>query len=87
MHESLLVQEQRMHGYHDEEHLLKVAREDRAGRGICRDAFRGGHGRGRGRQPISKAIIKCFKCHKFKHFQYECTEWENKEYYDELEED
>ena len=53
--------------------MLKVAQEDRSGRGRGRGMFRGGRGRGRGRrQSLNKAIIECFKCHKLGHFQYEC---------------
>lgn len=86
LHGSQLVQEQRMWGHHKEKHLLKVAHEDRAGRGKGRGAFRGGHGRGRGKQPINKSIIECFKCYKLGQFQYECYDQEKKVNYVELEE-
>ena len=33
LHGSLLVHEQRMQGYQEEDHVLKVAQEDRSGRG------------------------------------------------------
>ena len=72
LHGSLHVHEQRMQGYQEEEHVLKVAQEDRSGRGRGRGVFRGGRGRGRGRQSRNKAIIECFKFHKLGHFQYEC---------------
>ena len=49
--------------------------------------FRGGRGRGRGRQSLNKEIIKCFKFHKLGHFQYECPDWEKKANYAELEEE
>ena len=49
--------------------------------------FRGGRGRGRGRQSLNKVIIECFKCHKLGHFQYECPDWEKKANYAELEEE
>ena len=72
LHGSLLVHEQRMQGQQEEEHVLKVAQEDRYGRGKGRGVFRGGRGRGTGRQPLNKALIECFKCHKLGHFQDEC---------------
>ncbi|XP_019459937.1 PREDICTED: uncharacterized protein LOC109359697 [Lupinus angustifolius] len=87
LHGSLLVHEQRMQGYHEEEHVLKVAQEDRSNRGRGRGVFRGGHGRGRGRQPLNKAIIECFKYHRLGHFQYECPSWEKKANYVELDEE
>lgn len=87
LHGSLLVHEQRMQGQQEEEHVLKVAQEDRYGRGRGRGVFRGGRGRGRGRQPLNKALIECFKCHKLGHFQDECPNWEKKAYYAELEEE
>ena len=76
LHGSLLVQEQRMQGYQEEEHVLKIAHDDRYynNRGRGRGTFRGGRGRGRGRQPFNKALVECFKCHKLGHFQYECPE-------------
>ena len=52
--------------------MLKVALEDRLGKGRGRGVFRGGCGRGRGRQSLNKSIIECFKCHKLGHFQYQC---------------
>lgn len=85
LHGSLLVHEQRMHGHHDEEHVLKVAQESNLGRGRGRGVFRGGRGKGRGRQPLNKATIECYKCHKLGHFQYECPDWEKKANYAELE--
>jgi len=87
LHGSLLVHEQRMQGQQEEEHVLKVAQENRYGRGRGRGVFRGGRGRGRGRQPLNKALIECFKCHKLGHFQDECPNWEKKAYYAELEEE
>lgn len=71
------VYAQRIQGYQEETHMLKVAQEDRSSKGRGRCVFRGGCGRGRGRQPLNKAIIECFKCHKLGHFQYECPDWEN----------
>ena len=87
LHGSLLVHEQRMQGYQEEEHVLKVAQEDRSGRGRGRGVFRGGRGRGRGRQSLNKVIIECFKCHKLGHLQYECLDWEKKANNAELEEE
>ena len=87
LHGSLLVHEQRMQGYQEEEHVLKVVDDDRSNRGRGRGMFRGGRGRGRWRQPTNKAVIECFKCHKLGHFQYECPDWEKKANYAELEEE
>lgn len=87
LHGSLLVHEQRMSGSQEEEHVLKVAYDDKAGRGRGRGMFRGGRGRGRGRQPLNRDMIECFRCHKLGHFQYECPDGEKRVNYDELEED
>nr|KYP72898.1 Retrovirus-related Pol polyprotein from transposon TNT 1-94 [Cajanus cajan] len=78
LHGSLLVHEQRMQGYQEEEHVLKVTQKNRPNKGRGHGAFRGGRGRGRGRQPVNKAIIECFKCHKLGHFQHECPDWKRK---------
>ena len=67
--------------------MLKVAQEDRSGRGRGRGVFRGGRGKGRGRQSLNKAIIEFFKCHKLGHFQYECPDREKKANYAKLEEE
>jgi len=62
---------------------LKITIDDRPTR--CKGgkgAFSGGCnintkvGRGRGIQSFNKPIIKCFKCHKMGHFQYECLDLE-----------
>ncbi|XP_019423075.1 PREDICTED: uncharacterized protein LOC109332546 [Lupinus angustifolius] len=87
LHDSLLVYEQRVQGYQKEEHVLKVAQEDRSSRGRGQCVFRGGRGRGRRRQPLNKAIIECFKCHRLRHYQYECPSSEKKTNYVELEEE
>nr|KYP59803.1 Retrovirus-related Pol polyprotein from transposon TNT 1-94 [Cajanus cajan] len=39
------------------------------------------------RQPLNKAIIECFKCHKLRKFQYECPDWEKKANYAEFDEE
>lgn len=72
---SLLVHEQRMRGYREEEQALKVTN---AGRSPGRGRGRGGStgGRGRGRQSFNKENIECYKCHKLGHFQYECPDSE-----------
>lgn len=81
---SLLVHEQKMrkpsHG--GEEHVLKVSYEDRSGSGRGRGMGQG-RGRGRGRS-FNKETIKCFKCHRLGHFQYECPSWEGKANYAEV---
>ncbi|KAJ9547861.1 LOW QUALITY PROTEIN: hypothetical protein OSB04_020404 [Centaurea solstitialis] len=71
LHGSLLVHEQRMQGHQEEEHVLKVAYDDRSGRGRGRGMIRGGRGRGRGRHVADKA----------------CPDWEKKANYAELEEE
>lgn len=43
--------------------------------------------RGKGRQPLNKATIECFKCHHLGHFQYECPDWDKKANYAEVEEE
>ncbi|KAL4584777.1 hypothetical protein LXL04_009387 [Taraxacum kok-saghyz] len=70
LHGSLLVHEQRMQEYHADEQALKVTYDSRPGQG------RGGRSRGRTRQPMNKALIECYKCHKLGHFQYECPDFE-----------
>lgn len=74
---SLLVHEQRMKGYKEEEQALKVTNAGKMegrGRGRGRGNNKGGRdgGRGRGRQSFNKEFIECYKCHKLGHFQYEC---------------
>ena len=68
---SLFVHEQRMIYQGEEEQVLQITNDDKGGqdKGGGRGSFRG---RGRGRQSFNKAEIKCFKCHKLGHFQYEC---------------
>lgn len=86
LHGSLLVQEQRMHGSHNEDQVLRIFYDDKPGRGRGRGSFRRGRGRGRGRMPLNKSVIECFKCHQLGHFQYECPDWEKKANYAEEEE-
>ncbi|KAL6203559.1 hypothetical protein ACLB2K_027259 [Fragaria x ananassa] len=88
---SLLVHEQRLNrhkGGSREEQALKVSHGDRfdgssKGRGYAAR----GQGRGRGRQPLNKATVECFKCHKLGHFQWECPSWNRKVNYAEIDED
>jgi len=55
-----------------EEQALRVINSGRMGsRGRGRNSNRGG--RGRGRQFFNKDQIECFKCHRFGHYQYECS--------------
>ncbi|KAI5441966.1 hypothetical protein KIW84_011143 [Lathyrus oleraceus] len=72
LHGSLLVHEQRMQEHQVKEQVLKVAHDDRFGRGKA--FFKGGRGRGCERQPLNKSIIECFKGHKLGNFHYECPE-------------
>lgn len=66
---SLLVHEQRMRSHINEEHALKVTNGDQSGgRGRGRGSFRGREC-GRGRQNFEKAIVECYNCPKFGHFQ------------------
>ena len=90
LHGSLLVHEQRMQEYKEEDQILKVAYEERGPRGRGRGvfgAFRGTRGRGRGRNQFSKELVECYKCHKLGHFQYECPEWERGAHYTALEDE
>lgn len=87
LHGSLLVHEQRMHGYHEEEQALRISCDDKAGRGRGRGSFRGSRGRGRGRKSHNRATIECFKCYKLGHYQYEYPDREKKVNYAELEEE
>lgn len=68
LHGSLHVHEQMMQdSLKEEEHVLKVAQEDRPSRGRGQGA-KGGKGRGRGRHPVNKAIIECFNYHTLGHY-------------------
>lgn len=72
---SLLVHEQKFKKNGEEEHALKVTHDESySGRGCGRASFRGGRGRGRGRgRPnYNKETVECYRCHKLRHFQYEC---------------
>ncbi|PNX70814.1 retrovirus-related Pol polyprotein from transposon TNT 1-94 [Trifolium pratense] len=78
---SLVVHEQKFKRVNrDGEQALKV--ESSRGRGGYR-----GRGRGRGRQSFTKDTMECFKCHKLRHFQYECPEWNKETNYAELDDD
>jgi len=59
-----------MKGQGEEEQVLKITHEDKAGRGKGRGVWRGGCCRGR--QSFNKAIVECYKCHKLGHFQNKC---------------
>ena len=92
MHGSLLVHEQRMDEYKEEDQALKVVYDERTTRGWGRGAFnifRGTRGRGRerGRQQFNKELVECYKCHKLGYYQYECDLWEKGAHYAELEEE
>lgn len=49
-------------------------------------SFRGPN-RGRGRQVFGRGTMKCFKCHRLGHFQYECPTWERNAHYVELDDE
>lgn len=87
---SLLVHEQKFRKNGGDDQELKVTYEGRTyktGRGRGRGMSRGrGMGRGRGRG-LNKALIECFNCHKFGHFQYECPNWDKTANYAEICED
>lgn len=63
---SLLVHEQRMNCHREEEQMLQITNDDRGGRGKgrWRGFFKGGQCKGRGRQPLNKYEIECFKSQK-----------------------
>ena len=79
----LLIHEQRMRSRDEEEQVLKISYEDKTNQGRGRGSK--GRGRGRERQSFNKVVIKCFKCHKLGHFQYECSDGEKKANYAALE--
>ncbi|XP_050876529.1 uncharacterized protein LOC127080243 [Lathyrus oleraceus] len=92
---SLLSHEQKIMRHHPktttkEEHVLQItsSREGSFGgvRGRGRGAFRG-RGRGRGRFGFDKTQIECYRCHKFRHFQFECPSAENQVNYVEFNEE
>jgi len=61
-----------------DEQVLKVAQDEigvrRArGRRIFWGGVVQGRSRGRGGKQIDKTTIKCYPCHDFWHFQYECS--------------
>lgn len=49
LHIILVVREQRMQEYQEEEHVLQVTHDDRSSKGRGRGMLRGGRGRGRRR--------------------------------------
>ncbi|KAL0537893.1 hypothetical protein IC582_026884 [Cucumis melo] len=69
---SLIIHEQKFQQRGGEEQALKVTNDEGRGRGS--GSYRG---RGRGRGTFNKANMQCYRCQKFGHFQYECSE--NKE--------
>lgn len=91
---SLTVHEQKFRRTRGEEQALKVEVEEGRGRGNGGrgrgGAYRGGayqgRGQGRGRQGFNKALVECYKCHKFGHFQSECPSWEKGANFAELDE-
>ncbi|XP_073265803.1 uncharacterized protein [Populus alba] len=83
---SLLLHEQRMVSIIPEEQVLKVSMNGGVlsrGYGRGRSWGRGGTGRGgRGRgydqKPFDKSRVQCYNCHRYGHYQYECTDKEEK---------
>ncbi|XP_024973951.1 uncharacterized protein LOC112512303 [Cynara cardunculus var. scolymus] len=73
----LLVHEQKLRKREiGEEQVVKVTTVSNRGKGGR--GYYQGRGRdigGRGRATFDKSIIKCFRCHKLGHFQYECLSW------------
>nr|CAN76379.1 hypothetical protein VITISV_017862 [Vitis vinifera] len=81
---SLIVHEQKFHRHKGEEQALKVIHEESVGgRGRGRGSSRG-RGKDRGRQSFNKDTVKCYKCHKLGHFQYECPSWDKEANFSEL---
>jgi RNase H-fold protein (predicted Holliday junction resolvase) len=90
---SLVVHEakfKRLDKEHNEEHALRVSIGDDRFHNAPRERRRPTYqsrGRGRGRQGFGRATVKCFKCHKQGHFQYECPTWERNANYVELDDE
>jgi hypothetical protein len=90
---SLVVHEakfKRLDKEHNEEHALHVSIGDDRFHNEPRERRRPTYqsrGRGRGRQGFGRATVKCFKCHKQGHFQYECLTWERNANYVELDDE
>ena len=77
LHGSLLIHEQRIQEYKEEDQALRVVYDEKATRGRGRgafSAFRGARGRGKGRKQFNKELVECYKRYKMRHFQYECPE-------------
>jgi hypothetical protein len=78
LQESLLVHEQKMKPVKEEDQALKITH---GGGNSTRGRGRGAKtDQGRGKR-LNKENIECYKCHKLRHFQYECPDSEGYAHY------
>lgn len=87
---SLQIHESKVIEKRGEEQVLQVENEPRYARGRGKWTQRGGsssRGRGRGRSFVNRSAIKCFRCGKMGHYQFECTSQEKEANYAEFDDE